>query len=400
MLRSAFPSSLSEQRPRACGGHTAARLAPFRHHAAATSIARPISTPLPSCKAAPRPRIAVGPGGGPDSGRALGRGPFAPAQASLPSPAPAKNNSSSRLTSNQRRGAAGAPLPPRSAAGEQQLPISSGVQRGKPQQASGEAAQLQTAGNDKQQCNSAAGSSASAQAVVNDVFGVNGGATGQRSASPASNADASAVAAARLLRGALEAALLPRLEAMEGRMGAMEGRIVEAVEGRITQGLMDMVQQREEKAVARERQLTAALEAMAAVMRQQGQGMGEGQQVKGQAAEPQGQRDEGQPLAVTLAAQEQRIREELKVRYGSVGWDVGRDYTCVGMGWLRALWCDGKGGVLTCGWGLGIGGGPEEAWHALTQLRGRYNHCPHCFRPSSHCRLTSGSTPFTAVHWL
>ncbi len=193
---------------------------------------------------------------------------------------------------------------------------------------------------------------------------------GQRPSSPASAApEASAVAAARLLRGALEAALLPRLEALEGRMGAMqgsmelvqgsmggvegriveavegrmeamEGRIVEAMEGRIVQRMMDMEQQREVVVGARERQMTAALEAMAAVMRDQGQGMGKG---KGK-GEEQGQRDEGhgqqnqqgqdqgqqgqeqdqqgqeqeQPLADTLAAQQQRIREELKVMWAGL----------------------------------------------------------------------------------
>ncbi len=81
------------------------------------------------------------------------------------------------------------------------------------------------------------------------------------SPSQASASDSSAVAAARLLRGALEAALLPRLEALEGRIvEAVERRIVEAVERRVVQRLMDMEQQREDKMGARERQLTAALE--------------------------------------------------------------------------------------------------------------------------------------------
>lgn len=44
------------------------------------------------------------------------------------------------------------------------------------------------------------------------------------------DANASAVAAAHLLRGALEAALLPRLDAIKGDMCAMEERIVQRVE--------------------------------------------------------------------------------------------------------------------------------------------------------------------------
>ncbi len=386
MLRPATSSSsLPQQRPRACGGRTAARLAPFRHHAAGSSAARPFSTPLPSIKAAPRPRIAVIPGGGPDSGRALGHSPFGPAQASFPSPAPAKNYLNQELTSNGPPGVSAASLPPRSSAGEQLSPHS--FPRGTPQQIAEEVEAVRKLypggfsglvnlpkfpGNLSEITRSrpkfnTAGRSATALAVGEDVLtessgSGSGGAAGQRPASPDTSApDASAVAAARLLRGALEAALLPRLE-------ALEGRIVEAVEGRVVQRMMDMEQQREEVVGARERQLTAALEAMAAVMREQGKGKGEkgegqeleqgkGQQVLGQGkeqweqgqqaegqgeekGEEQGQRNEGhgqdqqgqeqeqqgegqgqgqadheQPLVDALAAQEQRIREELKVMW-------------------------------------------------------------------------------------
>ncbi len=340
-------SSLPEQRPRAFGGRTAARLAPFPHHAAASYVARPFSTPLPSCKAAPRPRIAVIPGGGRDSGRG---GPFAPAQASFPFPAPAKKYFNSKFSSNGHRGVSGAPLPPRSSAGEQ-LPISSGVQRGKPQQDAEEAGQLQTTGDGTQQLyNNTAGSSASAPAVGDGSDSSSssdrGGAAGQRPSSATSAApDASAVAAARLLRGALEAALLPRLEALEGRiveavegsvevcasvlprleamearnkimrevLGGMEERIVKAVEARVMQGLMDMEQQREEKAGARgEGKGEEQEQRSEGHGQQEEQGQKQGQQ--GQEQEQQGQ-EQGQPLAAALAAQEQRIREELKVMW-------------------------------------------------------------------------------------
>lgn len=76
---------------------------------------------------------------------------------------------------------------------------------------------------------------------------------------------------------------------------AMEGRIADAVEGRVVKRLMDMEQQREERAVgARERQLTAGLEAMAAVLRDRGQGMGQGQEQREQGQQVQGPGQEPQ----------------------------------------------------------------------------------------------------------
>ncbi len=131
---------------------------------------------------------------------------------------------------------------------------------------------------------------------------------------PASAPNDSAAAAAQLLRGALEAALLPRLEAMEGRIvGAMEARIVEsmeAMEGRMTQRMEKQVQQKE--VGAGERRLTAAPEAVVAGMRAQGQReQRELAQEHGQEEAPVQEQEQAPTIA--LAAMEQRIREELKV---------------------------------------------------------------------------------------
>ncbi len=137
---------------------------------------------------------------------------------------------------------------------------------------------------------------------------------------PASAPSNSAGVAARLLRGALEAALLPRLEAIEGRVGAMEAKVVEsmeAMEGRMMQRMEKQVQQKE--VGAGERQLTAAPEAVVAVMRAQKQEL-----AKEHGQEEAPVREQEQAPEIALAAMEQRIREELKVR--SVGcrlWVVG-----------------------------------------------------------------------------
>ncbi len=232
----------------------------------------------------------------------------------------------------------------------------------------------------------------------------------------AAPANASAVAAARLLRGALEAALLPRLE-------AMEGRIVEAVERRVVQRIMDMEQQREDKVGPRERQLTAALETVAtmgAIMqrnqvqvqgqgeRDQGQGQGrdhgpeQRNQVQGQG---QGQADaqalaQEPPLAVTLAALEQRIREELKVR--NVGWGVAAGVPVCVRGDVAV-----KSSVERWGWGgVQVGGAwasiESQDTHACSCACGSAAELLCCCRALSQCRLTPGLNLLTAesaVHW-
>ncbi len=238
MLMSASSSSLSGQkRPLACGGRTAARLPPLRHHAAASSaVWRPSSIPLPSCRAAPTARIASIPGGGANVGRGLGHGPFAPAQASFVLPAPTRGYFYTRLTSRGHRDVSAAPFPPRSSAAGGQQPTAH--QRGKPQQQPNEEDQLPAAadGAEQQYNNKTAGSSAGAAAE------------GDAAPVPASTPNASAVAAARLLRGALEAALLPRLEAMEGRiverMGEQVAAAAEAQGQRTKEEVQAMVQVR------------------------------------------------------------------------------------------------------------------------------------------------------------
>ncbi len=238
-----------------------------------------------------------------------------------------------RYGRNGYRGVSAAPLPPRSSFYGAQLPIIH--QRGKPQQQPNEEDQLQAAAgaeeplyNSPDLHNCPAGSSAGAPAdgdaaVSSSGSGGSGGAMGRRSSSPvpasaSTSTDASAVAAAQLLRGALEAALLPRLEAMEGRIvGAMEGSIAErikAMEERLAMG---------ERMGERQRGPTTAPEAvMTAVRRDQGQReQMEEQRERDEVEAHQAQEHEQeQPLAATLAALEQRIREELKVR--SVGWGV------------------------------------------------------------------------------
>ncbi len=224
MLLSANSSSLSGQRPLPCGRRSAAGLPPLRQHTAASSaVAKSSSVFYDSCAAAPRARSAGIPGGGPDVGRGLGHGPFAPAQASFVLPSPAKGYSSSRFSGHGYRGVSAAPVPPRSSSGAQ-LPITH--PRGKPQPQPNEDDQLQAAADDaEQQCiNKAAGSSAGAPAEGDAAAPV-----------PASTPNASAVAAAQLLRGALEAVLVPRLE-------AMEGSIVEAVEGTIAEMMLEQEQ--------------------------------------------------------------------------------------------------------------------------------------------------------------
>ncbi len=210
-----------------------------------------------------------------------------------------------------------------------------------------------------------------------------GGGAGCSSSFPApvptsTSADSSAVAAARLLRGALEAALLPRLEAVEGRVGDMEVRIVgaleakvverlEAMEGRIMRRMGDQELHREEEVEAPERQLTASPEAVVAGMQAQEQGQeqeqeqrdqGQGQGLKQReqelaeaGAQEQGQgqervevqvQEQEQPPANTLAELEQRIREELKVMWA--GWWGGSACAPGWSGWERRRGI-GKGGM-------------------------------------------------------
>ncbi len=280
MLKAATPGSLSEQRPLAYSGRTAARLPPVRHHAATSTVATNSCIPLARSNAAARARIAAIPGGGPDAGRGLGHGSFAPARASFILPAPAQNYFVSRLTNNGNRGVPAAPWPPRSSAGER-LPLSRRRERQQQQEPLEDQLQTAAGGGDEQPHHSPISSSTSApaegDAAVSNSSSSDASALDRRSSSPvpasASAPNASAVAAARLLRGALEAALLPRLEAMEGRIGGMEGRIVNTVEGRIVERMEEQEQRivdaMEERVGAMKEQVIEAVAARLGKMEEQ-----------------------------------------------------------------------------------------------------------------------------------
>ncbi len=105
--------------------------------------------------------------------------------------------------------------------------------RSRPQPTGGALGRTRRQQQERSATGGAAAAAASSPQGVDDIFGISAGGAPQDSthgseAAASASANASAVAAARLLCGALEAALL-RGACLE----AMEGRIVEAVEGRI-----------------------------------------------------------------------------------------------------------------------------------------------------------------------